>query len=203
MATGADIPPELVEQILRDVCENAEGLLDPSLRKAVPNQKEAIKSVTACSLTCVYWARICRQKLFRSVSFKNYKDMCAFQSLVINTPTRFTPISEYVLYAVLVQRVGDRPWLHLLLMQPSSFQLWGRRSRYLHFCIEDSPNYGTGPQRSISQRLFASLPKTPPSSCLQCDGLTIDKPHFVTPHGLTSLVQKFSGYVTLFLTNVA
>lgn len=201
MATGADIPPELFRRILRDVCEDAEWLLD--LTETGLNRKETIKSVTACSLTCVYWARICRGQLFRRVWIKNYEDMCAFRSLVVNTPTGFTPISEYVLETTLVQRVGDRPWLHLIRMQPSLLP-WRRPGGlpWLYFCIEDSPNYGTRPQRSISQRLFASLPRIPPSSCLQCGSLTIDKPHFVTPHDLTSLLQKFSRFPYLCLTNV-
>lgn len=125
--------------------------------------------------------------------------MCAFRSLVVNTPTRFAPISEYVSWATLMQRVGERPLLHLSGMQPSLFHSQCR----FHFPVEDSPNDATSSQRSISQRLFASLPKTPPLSCLQCYGLTIDKPHFVTPHDLTSLLQKFSGYYHLCLTNVA
>ncbi|KAI0798652.1 hypothetical protein BC629DRAFT_237839 [Irpex lacteus] len=198
MATGADIPPELVEQILLDVCEGAWRLLD--LDETVPNRKDAIKNVTACSLTCVYWAHICRKQLFCSVRIKNYEDMRAFVSLVVNTPTRFAPISEYVFYATLVQRVGDRPWLYLFRIQSCLTRLL--QSSRIDFHIEDSPNYGTGPQRSISQRLFASLPRTPPSSCLQCEDLIIDKPHFVTPHDLASFLRKFSRFDSLRLTNV-
>lgn len=138
------------------------------------------------------------------MSIKNYEDMRAFRSLVVNTPTRFAPISEYVFYATLVQRVGDRPWLHLLLMQASLFQLWQLRQPdvRIYFRIEESLNDATSLRSSTSQRLFASLPRTPPSSCLQCTKLTIDKPHFMTPHDLTTLLQKFSGYGNLRLRNV-
>lgn len=202
MAIGADIPPELFRRILFDVCEDAEWLLD--LIQTVPNRKEAIKNVTACSLTCVYWAHICREKLFCSVWIKSYEDMCAFRLLASNTPTKFTPISEHVSWVTLVQRVGDRPWFHLIQMQPSLFQFWPLLHSDVSICyhIEDSPNDATSLQSSTSQRLFASLPRIPPSSCLQCADLTFDNPYLVTPHDLASLLQKFSGYDDLHLTNV-
>ncbi len=201
MATGADIPPELFRHILLDVCENAIVLL--GLSREVPNRKEAIKNVTACSLTCVYWARICREELFWSVWIKNYEDMRAFLALVVDTPARFMPISEYVWSTTLVQRVGDRPWLHLIRMQPSSFQFWPWQHQIsIGFRIENPPNNATSLQSSTSQRFFASLPRTPPSSCLQCDDLIIDKPHFVTPHDLASFLRKFSQFDSLRLTNV-
>lgn len=198
MATGADIPPELFKRILRDVCEDAERLLD--LDKPVPSRKEAIKNVTACSLTCVYWAHICRRALFWAVWIKNYEDMCAFAVLVANTPAKFTPISKHVGYATIVQRVEDRPWLHLVRMQPSLF----RFLRFnIIFHIEDAPkDTSTSSQRSMSRRLFACLSRTPPSSCLQCTTLTIDKPHFVTPHDLTAFLQNFNQPSSLVLTNV-
>ncbi|KAI0791548.1 hypothetical protein BC629DRAFT_369065 [Irpex lacteus] len=119
MATGADIPPELIQRILFDVCEDADKLLD--LGTTVPNRKEAIKNITACSLTCVYWAHICRWQLFCIVCIKSYEDMRAFLALVVNTPTKFLPISQHMSSATLVQRVGDRPWLHL--KRPGSLSL--------------------------------------------------------------------------------
>ncbi|KAI0798648.1 hypothetical protein BC629DRAFT_1501535 [Irpex lacteus] len=90
-------------------------------------------------------------------------------------------------------------------MQPSLSQFWPSLHSnvriYLH--IENSPNDATSLQSSTSQRLFASLPRTPPSSCLQCAELTIDNSYFMTPHDLVSFLQKFSPCDSLRLTNVA
>lgn len=203
MATGADVPPELIRHILSDVCKDANGLLDIELRGDrslnIPNRHEAIKTVIACSLTCVYWARICRAELFRSISIKNYEDMLVFSTLISSTPKTFTPISEYVSNATLVQRVGERPWVYRLWLQPSLFPF--RDNANIAFYIEDSPNDST-PRRSISQRLFADLPRTLPSSCLQCKTLIIHKPRFFAPRNLTSLVGQFIGSKGLILSYV-
>ncbi len=198
MATGADIPPELFERILADVCEDAEELLD--LDEEVPNRKQKIKTITTCSLTCVYWGRMCRWRLFRSVWIKDYEDMRAFSSLVAHTPERFEPITAYVQNATLVQRVGERSWIHLLWMQPSLFLFEDDILISLH--IEETSSDATAPRRSTCQRLFAGLPRTPPSSCLRSDYLTLTKPHFVTPRDLTSLVGKFKPAVPVLLTGV-
>ncbi|KAI0798655.1 hypothetical protein BC629DRAFT_1501578, partial [Irpex lacteus] len=90
-------------------------------------------------------------------------------------------------------------------MQPSLFRIWHLRQLDfgIYFRIEDSPNNATSLRSSTSRRLFASLPRTPPSSCLQCAELTFDNPHFVTPHDLVSFLQKFSRCCYLRLTNVA
>lgn len=191
MATGADIPPELLRHILEKMCdsEHARALLHPLTHVEVPNRKEAIKHVTACSLTCVYWAQICREQLFGDVWIKSYEDMRAFSSLVANTPKRFEPISNYVEWASLEQRVGDRPWIPLLLMQPSLF-IPLRNSPITTYIIKDSysGDKAITPPWTTHRRLFASLPRTPPSSCLQYTYLTIDNARFATINHLTSLL---------------
>lgn len=190
MAIAADIPPELFTDVLFYVCEHAWKLLD--LSEDVPSRKEDIANVAACSCTCTYWAYLCRKQLFRRAWIKNYEDMRAFSSLLLSTPKGLTPVSEYLQYVTLAQRVGDRPWIHLLRLQPSLLSLG--QSVDIRFHILNSPS-DTGAIDtsgcSISQRLFACLPRTLPSSCLQCDHLIIDKPHFATPRDLTSLLDRF------------
>ncbi|KAI0798465.1 hypothetical protein BC629DRAFT_1438918 [Irpex lacteus] len=214
MVTGADIPPELFRRILFDVCEDADSLLNtvdeeviihlnPGIQ--VLKRKEAIKNITACSLTCVYWASICRERLFEKVWIKHSEDMRAFSSLVASTPKRLQPIASHVFSVTLLQRVGDRPWVHLLHMQPSLFSL--RRDVRVYFHIEDPFGYDLRaaiiiPQRSSHQRLFAAVPRTPPSSCLQCKGLTINNTHFATPHNLTSLLGSFVQWDSVELSHI-
>ncbi|KAI0797290.1 hypothetical protein BC629DRAFT_1592334 [Irpex lacteus] len=190
MATGADIPPELFKRILEDVCEDASDLLN--LNTDVPNRKKAVKNVTACSLTCVYWAQICRQKLFGTVWIKSYEDMRAFSSLVANTPKRFQPISNYVGSAYLEQRVGDRPWIHLLRMQPSLFPCKYLQLVLIIFKGSGSTNVAVASHYLTYRRLFTGLPRTPPPFCLQCDRLSIENARFVAPYHLTSLLGILS-----------
>ncbi|KAI0768367.1 hypothetical protein BC629DRAFT_866223 [Irpex lacteus] len=201
MATAADLPPELFRRILLDVCEGAEQPLVLDLNQELTNRKEAVMAVSACSLTCLYWARICREQLFREVRIKSYKDVRAFSWLVSNTPKRLTPISKYVRWVTLVQRVGERPWIHLLWLQPSLCLLRGGVNIHFEINNEDSdtPRDATTPQRSTSRRLFAGLPRTPPSSCYQCNTLMINRPHFVTLQDFTSLLRKFVWDQSLWL----
>lgn len=192
MATGADIPPELFKRILYDVCEGAVGLLN--LEVDMSNRKEAIKNVTACSLTCVYWAQICRPALFHSVCIKNYEDMRAFSSLVSSTPQRFHPISKYIQYAALDQRVGDRPWIHLLQMQPSLSLFRSDVLLNIKINIKDSDpideDAAVQRQWPTSRRLFVGLPRTLPAWFFQGGVLNIDNARFVTPPDLTSLLRR-------------
>ncbi len=186
--TAADIPPELFDDILFYVCEHAWSLLDLSLE--IQDRKEAVKDVAACSLTCVYWARFCRQWMFRNISVRNYDDMCAFSSLVVNTPKTLQPICEYVDVATLVQHVGDRPWLHLLLLHRPLFPF--RPHTGIYFRILESPSGISALQRPTSRGLFAGLPRTLPSSCHQCHSLIIDNPHLHSLHDLASLIGRFA-----------
>ncbi|KAI0755440.1 hypothetical protein BC629DRAFT_1553832 [Irpex lacteus] len=190
MTAATDLPPELFEGILFYVCEDADGLLSlPD--EDVPKRKGDIKNITACSLVCVYWARTCRQQLFQDVTFKKYQDLPAFLSLVSGTTKRFTPVSEHVRSLTLMQRVGDRPWIHLCWMQPSLFPF----KRNVEVCIflEDSePTINAvTPRHSTYRRLFAGLPRTLPSFCLQTNGLVVINVHFVTPYDVISLLDKF------------
>lgn len=190
MASAADIPAELFEDILFYVCGGSSAFWD--LSPGLPVWKEAIKTLTACSLTCVYWARICRRTIFSRLRFHNYKDICAFLSLVENTPETFTPASEYVWLAVMVQRVEDRPWLHLLQLRPSLVQ--NMLHAFVDFTFIDSatPNEDNQARRPVHLRLFSGLPRSLPSSCHRCDSFTVCNPRFRDASDLISLLNKFS-----------
>ena len=60
MATAADIPPELFGNIL-------EYTSDDRVLEDINSESrlEMIKCLSACSLTCTYWAQASRDKIFR------------------------------------------------------------------------------------------------------------------------------------------
>ncbi len=204
MALAAEIPPELFERILFYICRYAYGLLD--LGYEVPNRKEAIKEIGACSRTCVYWARACRAKIFEIIWLKNYEDMCSFSLLVSKTPRTFTPVSAYVQKATLLHRIGDRPWLHLCWLQSSRLSLTPGISISYH--IVDSRG-DTRTPRSIHLRISSGLPRALPSPFHQCGNLRIENPHFRGLNDLNSLMGKFSyrpgpdNSVLLSLSNIS
>lgn len=204
MALAAEIPPELFERILFYICRYAYGLLD--LGYEVPNRKEAIKEIGACSRTCVYWARACRARIFEIIWLKNYEDMCSFSLLVSKTPRTFTPVSAYVQKVTLLHRIGDRPWLHLCWLQSSRLSLTPGISISYH--IVDSRG-DTQTPRSIHLRISSGLPRALPSPFHQCDNLRIENPHFRGLNDLNSLMNKFSyrpgpdNSVLLSLSNIS
>ncbi|KAI0798703.1 hypothetical protein BC629DRAFT_243213 [Irpex lacteus] len=192
VAAAATLPPELFDSILFYVCEFAVDLLDPEAM--TPSRKQTIKDITACSLTCVYWARICRERIFKKIWIKNYEDLCAFSSLASSTPKGFKPISALAERATLVLHIADRPWLHLLRLQPSLIPEMPLVRNYasIHFRIIDSSSADSDtPRRPTYRCVFSGLPRALPASCHQCDDLTIRNPYFQTERDVKSLLAKF------------
>ncbi len=76
-------------------------------------------------------------------------------------------------------------------MQPSLFPFQNNVFISTHINYPDPPSEAAPPQHqwSTSLRLFAGLPRTPPSDCLPCGRLSIKNAHFATPHNLTSLLR--------------
>lgn len=116
--------------------------------------------------------------------------MRSFSSLVASTPQRFKPISDHVLHAIFEQRVGDRVWIHLPRMQPSLFQFQEDVQISVAITDSDSSNEDVAPQWSTHRRLFAGLPRIPPTVCLRCESLFINSARFITTQDLIALLGR-------------
>lgn len=190
MATAASIPPELFEDILFYVCEDTDGPVYSDSEGPDLQYRETLKNIAACSLTCVYWARVCRQRMFRRVWIKSYDKLHAFSSLISNTPKGFEAIVDYVWYVTLVQHVEDRPWLYHIQLQPSLLPQLPFATIRIH--IIDTTGGPLSLRRSTYRRLFSGLPRTPPSSCHSCRALTLYNPHFRALRDVDLLLNKFA-----------
>ncbi|KAI0084294.1 hypothetical protein BDY19DRAFT_541316 [Irpex rosettiformis] len=88
---GASIPPELFEHIL--VYVGDEDRLwngkDPMARR------EEMKHLSACALTCVYWAQLTRWRMFYRLVLRSAKDINDLRSLL-----------------QIYYKLGDIPWFH-------------------------------------------------------------------------------------------
>jgi hypothetical protein len=131
MVSAADIPPELFSTILYYIADDTElGNLWSNKRKTV------IAHLAACSLTCVYWAKICRPRIFMYVVVKSFDALQRLSSLASHTPQSLSPIVNFIQYLHMVQYLNDRPWLHTLRLQPSlglqPSNLGNLKSRYVH-----------------------------------------------------------------------
>lgn len=106
-ASAAHLPPELFSVILGYVGDDC--LMGSSSMK-----KAAKKRVSACSLTCLYWAQLCRPHIFSTItlcSLQDIRDIQAFATSSCHFP-RLTPMTMYIGRFVVEHRLGSRPWIH-------------------------------------------------------------------------------------------
>ncbi|KAI0683938.1 hypothetical protein BC835DRAFT_1392536 [Cytidiella melzeri] len=191
MAIAADLPPELFPYILHHV--------RPSMLEEFGSQEKrgVVRHLASCSLTCLFWAHACRPKIFEAVQVHSIDDLHALSELVVNTPRRLTSISEYIQYAQLVQRLDERSWLHTLSLQPPlGVEVLTSTQTRVEACIvgPSSADLEVGP--FTIHRLFADLPRTPPSHLLRCDTLLLQDCHFRTLGDFKRSLLAFYGLVS-------
>lgn len=76
--------------------------------------KEDKQELSACSLTCVYWANQCRQRIFNRLILRSTVDVKALTKLVkASTSPRITPVWDHVWLIVAAQEwTSSRSWVH-------------------------------------------------------------------------------------------
>lgn len=193
MSIAASIPPELFQYILTHVGDYQVLSLDPKL----PKRKEMVRHLAACSLTCVYWAQVCRPKAFQCIWVRSFDDLQALMVLVLDVPGRFTPISRYIDYAHCVQLLDDRPWLHNLSLQRVRSVLlpyWLTSTLKFHLIGSSRPAQALSPLEDpgSSSRLFAGIPTTLPPKFHCCDVLAFENLHFRSLSDLRRALLHFS-----------
>lgn len=107
--TGADIPEELFESILRHMdapqWAKKDGL--------PPSRSSAVHSLASLNRVCKYFARICRPRLYGVVLLQNRRQLRALVNLLDNG---CAPLGEHLLafthYLVVQSEEDDTPWVH-------------------------------------------------------------------------------------------
>ena len=113
---GASIPPELFVNILDFVGFESFGVqlgpIDPTYLAA---RREVKRCLSACASTCLYWAKLTRDRLFRDLVVRSREDLHDLRSLLRSSPNaQLAPVGDF-LYALLVfHTVGDHLWLYEL-----------------------------------------------------------------------------------------
>ena len=141
---AASIPPELFENILAYVRNEAQLFSDdifdttsPHNASALAARRDGMRYLSACALTCVYWAQLTRQHIFFLLILRSSKDMYGLLSLFRAPQSpRITPICDILQDLYVYYTLGDHPWFH---------NLAGLRSRHRISHLEDVILYITGP----------------------------------------------------------
>jgi hypothetical protein len=180
MISGADIPPELFTRILLYVGEES------ALRDIWSHERRiTIAHLTACCLTCVYWAKACRPKIFKHILLQSYDDVHSLSLLVSLTPKTLSPILDLVHVLHLVQYLNGRPWLHVLQLRPSlGFSKLPFKTN-IHLV-------GPGIIGRNFEHTVSPSPRTLSPTCWRCNGLTLQSIRLRSPKDIRQWLRRSS-----------
>ena len=107
MATGADIPPEIVHKIVWHV-QDVDEVIYPR------DYWRARRTISACSRVCHHWAKLCRPVLFRRVPLKCADDVLTLKEAIDQPSPTLPSIRAFIHILQLIPNESDRPWIHLV-----------------------------------------------------------------------------------------
>ncbi|KAI0084318.1 hypothetical protein BDY19DRAFT_542839 [Irpex rosettiformis] len=185
---GASIPPELFEDILFYVGDGDRLMPseDPTARR------EEMKHLSACALTCVYWAQLTRVDMFQRLVLRSSKDISGLRSLLrASSSDRLDPIGTFFEELVIYYKLDDVPWFHNVpgLVASGADVL---DSVCLHVLGPVPPAFTAGNTRqSILHPLFFAVPRVIPMTSFHkfYVHVYVENIHFTHPTMLYNLLQ--------------
>ncbi|KAI0084326.1 hypothetical protein BDY19DRAFT_543212 [Irpex rosettiformis] len=185
---GASIPPELFEHILFYVgdWDRLEPRGDPTARR------EEMKRLSACALTCVYWARLTRERMFRRLVLRSAKDISGLRSLLrAFSSDRLDPIGVLLSELVIYYKLGDLLWFYNV---PGLVASGANKLHWVAFhVLGPVPAAFTAgnTRRSVLHPLFFAVPRVMPMTPFHkfTVKVYIENIHFTHPTMLYNLLQ--------------
>ena len=193
---AASIPPELFKNILAYVgSAGRPGYVSDGVRTYfdVDVRREEMKQLSACALTCVYWAQSTRERMFQFLILRSSKDMSGYLSLLRAAQSpRIPPICDILQYLAVYYTLGDHPWFHNLTGLWARYRVSHLDQIELHITGPARPAFVTASSRgSMLHPLFFAAPRTLPvvwpKSCNF--SLHIENIHLPNPTVLSNLLQ--------------
>ncbi|KAI0084666.1 hypothetical protein BDY19DRAFT_997574 [Irpex rosettiformis] len=186
---AATIPPELFEVILLHVGD------EDRLRshENAATRREEMKHLSACALTCVYWAQLTRARMFRLLVLRSSKDLRDLRSILLLTAAsdRLAPIGKFLASLVIYYKLGEPPWFYNaggLKTSGAERLLWV----YFHVIGPEPPAFTVGnTRRSVLHPLFYSVPRILPMTSFHKLRvyLYVENIHFTNPTTLCNLLR--------------
>ncbi|KAI0092283.1 hypothetical protein BDY19DRAFT_590783 [Irpex rosettiformis] len=200
---AASIPPELFKGILLYVGDW--GRLRP--REDPTVRREEMKHLSACALTCVYWAQLTRGRMFKRLALRSPKDLCGLRSFLrASSSGRLPSIGELLRELVIFYKLGDIPWFHNV---PGLVASGGYYLGLVHFHVLGPvpPAITAGNTRwSILHPLFFAVPRVlPMNSFHKLDvSVHVENIHFFYPTMLRNLLHDCNllGPSFIYCTNL-
>lgn len=186
----ARIPAEIVGLIVAAICEDAESDSIPG----IPPDKVRRRRLSACSLTCRYWATRFRPHLFQKITIRSQDDASLFLSFVKCALVGWDPnvdgsmnIAPHVWWlSVSLAQAQEQPWIHHVLM--NRHLLPALSSVYMTLRgTESSPTLN-----APLLPLYDHLPRSLPRSITRCDTMIMSDVHTAHFKDLLQIVGKTS-----------
>lgn len=106
-ASAANIPPELFERILFFF----------TFRDRDPVKIRHPKELTPCALTCKYWARECRKKIFEFITLRSREDVETLFRFAQEGGDSSLSIARCLQRLKLEYTFPGQPWIHLIFLR--------------------------------------------------------------------------------------
>ncbi|KAI0084322.1 hypothetical protein BDY19DRAFT_997811 [Irpex rosettiformis] len=189
LSLGASIPPELFEDILFYVGDEKRLWYDedPMARR------EEMKHLSACALTCAYWAQLTRERMFDRLVLRSGKDLNDLRTLLrASSSDRLDPIGVLLSKVVIYYKLGDLLWFYNL---PGLVASGANKLNWVGFhVLGPVPTAFTAgnTRRSVLHPLFFAVPRVMPMTSkfhkLYVQ-VFVDNIHFTHPTMLYNLLQ--------------
>ena len=159
ISLAASIPPELFKDILSFVGDTT--LLIPQAQSSEdqPARRAEMKHLSVCASTCIYWARLTRERMLSMLILRSYTDLCDFRSLLrAPSSTRLDPIGNLVQALYVFYKLDDRFWPHNV----GGLKVHGLRSLYrmvMHVRGPIPNGFTAHNNQAVLHPLFVSMPK--------------------------------------------
>ncbi|KAI0085252.1 hypothetical protein BDY19DRAFT_967000 [Irpex rosettiformis] len=201
LAASARIPQELFKSILIYVGEDDRLFGHYGLRIDTKIRREQMQHLSACSLTCFYWAKFTRAHMFKMLILRSPQDVRDLRALLhFSSSQRLAPIGNYLWHLVVEYHFNNYFWLYNLR---GLLQDWTRRAPAgQSFHEVDIHVSGPAPaittalgRRTVRHPLFHSLPRIIPMPFIDADVvvyLFLDDVHFADHAGLQNLIQDLN-----------
>ncbi|KAI0748967.1 hypothetical protein BC629DRAFT_132159 [Irpex lacteus] len=206
------IPPELLARVVSFVGNDKLLLGDNGRDINVPGRREEIQHLAACTLVCVYWAKVARPRMLNMLVVRSLKDIHGLRDYFSSSNTVLSihdipSIARCLRILVIEYRLGDWAWFHnvqgLANARDEYQTLYSSRTPqstfHLQINVSSTPismeSTGRAGFRSARHPLFFATPKPIPmpcSSAFDTTSITLKDIHFTEFRTLQNLVQDFN-----------